>query len=78
MSQADARFYDASSIRILPDAEIVERFTGALAAEFGVPVDWVGRGLEACERAGVPEDYFIGLREARDANSRAATRERGA
>lgn len=55
--------YDASSIRVLRDDEIADRFDwakiGALASEFGVSEEWVRRGFAACREAGVPEQYFI-------------------
>lgn len=55
--------YDASSIRILAPEQAQERFfwakAGTLAAEYSRPVEWIERGLLACERAGVPHDYFI-------------------
>ena len=56
--------YTAASIRILEPTEITTRFTwsrvAALADEYRRPAAWIARGLEACRRAGVSEDYFIG------------------
>ena len=55
--------YTAASIRILEPAEVTTRFTwarvAALADEYRRPAAWIARGLEACRRAGVSEDYFI-------------------
>lgn len=43
--------------------EVMEAFVwakaGELAARSGKSVDWIRRGLDACERAGVPHTYFI-------------------
>lgn len=55
--------YTAALIRILEPTEIASRFTwarvAALADEYRRPAAWIARGLEACRRAGVSEDYFI-------------------
>ena len=58
-----AASYSASSIQILPAPEAIEKFAWLkaeeLAARTGRPVDWIKRGLQACEQAGVGHDYFI-------------------
>jgi hypothetical protein len=58
-----AASYSASSIQILPAPEAIERFAWlkaeSLAARTGKPVDWIKRGLQACEQSGVPHSYFI-------------------
>jgi hypothetical protein len=55
--------YNADSIRILDPAEISERFTwariGELAARYNRSPAWIERGLEACRRAGISDDYFV-------------------
>ena len=55
--------YNASSIRILEPTEIIQRFTWARVAElaerYRKPAAWIERGLEACRRAGVGDDYFV-------------------
>lgn len=55
--------YSASSIRIMGIREVIEAFVWAKAVELadrsGKSADWIRRGLEACERAGVPHAYFI-------------------
>ena len=55
--------HTAAHIRILEPAEVTTRFTwarvAALADEYRRPAAWIARGLEACRRAGVSEDYFI-------------------
>ena len=55
--------YNASSIVILEPTEISQRFSWARVAElaerYRKPAQWVARGLEACRRAGVADDYFI-------------------
>ena len=55
--------YDASAIQILEPIEASERFpwlrVEALAAQYQRPIAWIARGLEACRRAGVDEDYFV-------------------
>jgi hypothetical protein len=62
MSEQPAE-YTASSIRILPAPEAVEKFAWLkaeeLAARTGKPIDWIKRGLQACEQSGVGHDYFI-------------------
>ena len=58
-----AMTYTAASIRILDTAEINARFgwtrVAALAERYHRPTAWIARGLEACRRAGVNEDYFV-------------------
>ncbi len=55
--------YNASDIRILEPAEVNERFTwarvAALADQYRKPAAWIGRGLEACRRAGIDDAYFV-------------------
>jgi hypothetical protein len=55
--------YTASSIVILTPDETNARFgwlrVQGLAAEYRKPVAWIQRGLEACRRAGIDDDYFI-------------------
>ena len=55
--------YDASAIRILDQHEVAEKFfwakAGILANTYKRPVEWIERGLLACERANVPHDYFV-------------------
>ena len=55
--------YTASSIRILETTEIIQRFSWARVAElaerYRKPADWISRGLEACRRAGVGDEYFV-------------------
>jgi hypothetical protein len=55
--------YTADSIRILTPVEADSRFgwmrVAALAAEFRKSAAWIERGLEACRRAGVDDDYFV-------------------
>ena len=55
--------YTAASIRILEPTEIIQRFTWARVAElaerYRKPADWIARGLEACRRAGVGDEYFV-------------------
>jgi hypothetical protein len=55
--------YTADSITILSEQETLERFfwakSGALAEQYRKPVDWIERGLQACERVNIPHDYFI-------------------
>ena len=59
MNAAD---YSASSILILTPEETTERFgwirVETLAAQYRKPAKWIERGLEACRRAGVVDDYF--------------------
>jgi hypothetical protein len=62
MSEQPAE-YTASSIQILPAPEAIEKFSWlkaeSLAARTGKPVDWIKRGLQACEQAGVGHDFFV-------------------
>ena len=55
--------YDASSITILEHEQVLERFFWAKANELAVtyrkPLEWIERGLQACERVRVPHDFFI-------------------
>lgn len=55
--------YDASAIRVLTDAEVLDAFewatVGHLAAQHKAPTPFVRRGLEACRRAGTPPTYLI-------------------
>lgn len=55
--------YTASSIAILEPEQVLERFFWAkandLALTYRKPLEWIERGLQACERVQVPHDYFI-------------------
>lgn len=55
--------YDASSIRILSDQDVAERFewakVGSLAAQYKRDPIWIRRGLAACEQVGANPEYFI-------------------
>lgn len=55
--------YTASSIIILEHEQVLERFFWAKANDLAVtyrkPLEWIERGLQACERVRVPHDYFI-------------------
>jgi hypothetical protein len=55
--------YTASSISILEPEHVLERFFWAkandLAFTYRKPLEWIERGLQACERVRVPHDYFI-------------------
>lgn len=55
--------YDASAITILESDQVLERFFWAkantLAVTYRKPLEWIERGLQACERVRVPHDYFI-------------------
>ena len=54
--------YNASSIRILRDEEVLEfewAKIGSLAAEYGKDAAWIRRGFEACQHSGVSEAYFV-------------------
>ena len=55
--------YTASSITILASEQVLERFFWAkandLALTYKKPLEWIERGLQACERVQVPHDYFI-------------------
>jgi len=55
--------YTASSITILEPEQVLERFFWAKANDLAVtyrkPLEWIERGLQACERVRVPHDYFI-------------------
>lgn len=56
--------YTAESIRILNAGEVAHRFAWldaeTLASRYRRPAAWIARGLEACRRAGVDRQYFIG------------------
>ena len=55
--------YNADSIKILDHDEAIERWfwakAGELATQYSRPEEWVSRGLQACERAGVHHNFFI-------------------
>lgn len=55
--------YNADSIKILDHDEAIERWfwakAGELATQYSRHEEWVSRGLQACERAGVPHNFFI-------------------
>lgn len=55
--------YDASSIQVLDRDEVFSKFFWAKANDLSItycrPLAWIERGLQACERACVPHDYFI-------------------
>lgn len=55
--------YDASAIRVLSDAEVLDAFAwateGHLASQYGAPAAFVRRGLEACRRSGVDPTYLV-------------------
>lgn len=55
--------YTASSITILASEQVLERFFWAkandLALTYKKPLEWIERGLNACERVQMPHDYFI-------------------
>jgi hypothetical protein len=55
--------YTASSIRVLKEAEVLERFDwakiGALAEQYGKSEEWIRKGFTACTEAGVHESYFV-------------------
>ena len=55
--------YDASSIKILQQEEIEERFEWVkierLAQEYLRDKQWIADGLEACIRCNVSQEYFI-------------------
>jgi hypothetical protein len=62
MSEPD-RPYDARSIRILSDVELIESFdwakATALSIQYGKDPKWIERGLAACQAVGVSQNYFI-------------------
>jgi len=62
MEKAD-KSYTAANIRVLTDAEIVERFDwaklGHLAAHYRRDPAFIRRGIRACETVGVPASYFV-------------------
>jgi hypothetical protein len=55
--------YTAASIRVLTEADVVERWDWAkinvLASQYGADPGFVGRAIEACNRAGVPIEHFV-------------------
>lgn len=55
--------YTAKDIRILSDEDIIEKFDwakiGSLSEQYKAPTEWIERGFMACDRAGVPVEYFI-------------------
>jgi len=55
--------YNASSIVILEQNQVLERFFWAKAHDLSLtyrrPLEWIERGLQACERVRVHHDYFI-------------------
>lgn len=55
--------YNAASIRILSEAEIIAKFEwaklGHLAAQYKRDEAFVRKGIEACEHVGVDPEYFI-------------------
>jgi hypothetical protein len=56
--------YNANSIRVLTDDEILDSFDwakiGHLASQYKRDSDFIERGLLACERVGVHYSYFVG------------------
>jgi hypothetical protein len=57
------RTYDASSIKVLHPADVVERWDwakcGAIAAQYGRDVGWVTRMVQACIEGGGTVEYLI-------------------
>ncbi len=57
--------YTAKNIKVLSDETILNSpqlsmFTALyLHVQYNKPLDWIQRSLEACERANVPQSYFI-------------------
>lgn len=55
--------YTAKNIKILEAEDILEKFDwaklGALAEQYNAPVEWIERGFNACQQAGVDFEYFI-------------------
>lgn len=55
--------YTAANITILGEQDVLSRFfwakAGALSEQYHKPVEWIERGLLACERVRIPHDYFI-------------------
>ena len=55
--------YNASCIRVMSDAELVEAFdwakATALSIQYGKDPQWIERGLAACQAVGVSGHYFI-------------------
>jgi hypothetical protein len=54
--------YNASSIHIASDEEILDRWdwakVGHWAQQYRVPAEWLERAVEACRRAGVAPEYL--------------------
>ena len=54
--------YNASSIHIASDEEVLDRWDWARVAhwahQYRVPESWLSRSLEACRRAGVDPSYI--------------------
>ncbi len=54
--------YNASSIHIATDEEILDRWdwakVGHWAQQYRVPAEWLERAVEACRRAGVAPEYL--------------------
>lgn len=63
MTTDTATNYTADSIKVLTHEQTTARFewleAATLAAEYGRPLAYVKRGLEACNRAQVPHTYFV-------------------
>jgi len=61
--QGESQDYGAESIKILDDAEALERFpwlkAEALAAQYHQPVDFVKRLLETCRLSGWPVEQAV-------------------
>jgi hypothetical protein len=57
--------YNADNIKILKPEEIQEQFGNwastahQLAHDYKKPIEFIERGLEACRRSHVSEDYFV-------------------
>ncbi|MTI13183.1 hypothetical protein [Sansalvadorimonas verongulae] len=55
--------YTASNIRVLTDAEIIERqpfvLIHEIARKYSQPTTFIERGFEVCFRLSIPPDYFI-------------------
>lgn len=60
---SEQKSYTAENIRILSDAEVFDSFdwakVGHIASQYGKDIEFIKRGLSACERVGAPPDYFI-------------------
>lgn len=55
--------YDASAIQILDAEQVCQKFVwakaGALAERYKKPLEWIERGLQACDRIGIDHSFFI-------------------